>query len=66
MSPDAFAAAFDVIWMQSEVLDKALKYALAEAAMKVQHVGAREGLPTMKELERFMRTHRQSSSGDLG
>jgi len=62
---DAFAAAFDVIWMRSEVLEKALKYGLAEAAMKVQHVGASEGLPTMKELERFVRTRRQLSSGDL-
>jgi ribokinase len=55
---DAFAAAFDAVWMRTGVLEEALKYALAEAAIKIQHVGAREGLPTMKELKSFMRVHR--------
>lgn len=54
---DAFAAAFDAIWMQSGDVEKALTYAVAEAAIKIQHIGAREGLPTMKELEEFVRAH---------
>ena len=54
---DAFAAAFDVIWLQGGDLEKSIKYALAEAAIKVQHIGARAGLPTMREVEEFVRTH---------
>ena len=54
---DAFAAAFDVIWLKGGVLEKSIKYALAEAAIKVQHVGGRAGLPTMREVEEFVRTH---------
>jgi len=54
---DAFAAAFDVVWLQSRDIEKSIKYALAEAAIKIQHIGAREGLPTMEEVEEFIRTH---------
>ncbi|MCS7131810.1 MAG: carbohydrate kinase family protein [Hadesarchaea archaeon] len=54
---DAFAAAFDAVWMKSGDVKRALTYAVAEAAIKVQHVGSREGLPTMEELEKFIRTH---------
>lgn len=54
---DAFAAAFDVVWLRGGDLEKAIKYALAEAAIKIQHLGAREGLPTMEELEEFVRAH---------
>lgn len=54
---DAFAAAFDVVWLRGGDLGKAIRYALAEAAIKIQHIGAREGLPTMEELEEFVRTH---------
>jgi ribokinase len=54
---DAFAAAFDAVWMRSGDIKRALTYAAAEAAIKVQHVGGREGLPTMEELEKFIRTH---------
>jgi len=55
---DAFAAAFDVVWLKTEDMRKAVEYALAEAAIKVQHVGAREGLPTLEELKGFMRLGR--------
>ncbi len=56
---DAFAAAFDIIWLQTGDLKKAIRYALAEAAIKVQYVGAREGLPTMEELEKFVKAKSQ-------
>jgi len=51
---DAFAAAFDVVWLQSGDMENSVQYALAEAAIKIQHIGAREGLPTMRELEEFV------------
>ena len=54
---DAFAAAFDVIWLQGGDMEKSIKYALAEAAIKIQHIGARAGLPTMREVEEFVQTH---------
>lgn len=54
---DAFAAAFDVMWLRSGDLEESVKYGLAEAAIKVQHVGAQEGLPDMTELEEFVRKH---------
>lgn len=54
---DAFAAAFDTVWLQSGDIERAIKYAAAEAAIKIQHVGGREGLPTFKELEEFVRVH---------
>ncbi|MDI6819389.1 MAG: carbohydrate kinase family protein [Candidatus Hodarchaeaceae archaeon] len=54
---DAFAAAFDVVWLRGGDLEKAIRYALAGAAIKIQRLGAREGLPTMEELEEFVRTH---------
>lgn len=52
---DAFAAAFDAVWLQSGDMKKSVEYALAEAAIKIQHVGGREGLPIMEELEEFVR-----------
>jgi len=52
---DAFAAAFVAAWLQGADLEKALKHGLAGAALKIQHVGARKGLPTAKELQEFLR-----------
>jgi len=60
---DAFAAAFDVIWLQGGGLEKSIEYALAEAAIKIQHVGAREGLPTMEELEEFVQREANYTGG---
>lgn len=54
---DAFAAAFDRFILEGENLERSLDYAAAEAAIKVQHVGAREGLPTIEELEKFVKSH---------
>jgi len=52
---DAFAAAFLVYFIETDNLETALKYAMAEAAIKVQKLGGQEGLPTRKELERFFK-----------
>lgn len=51
---DAFAAAFDAIWLRDHDLERSLVYAVAEATIKVQYIGAQEGLPEMDELEKFV------------
>lgn len=51
---DAFAAAFVEAWLRGAGLKEALRRGLAGAALKIQHTGAREGLPTAEELRRFL------------
>jgi len=58
---DAFAAAFLIYFLETENLETALKYAMAEAAIKVQKFGGQEGLPTREKLERFFKQLNVSS-----
>lgn len=57
---DAFAAAFDKLSLEGVSLKESIDFATAEAAIKVQHVGAREGLPTMEELKKFVQNQNPS------
>jgi ribokinase len=59
---DAFAAAFNAVWLRDRDIEKSLVYAVAEAAIKVQHVGAQEGLPKMDELEKFVKRNKMRCS----
>lgn len=52
---DTFAAVFNKYLLNGASLDKVVKYATAGAAIKIQKVGAREGIPTQKELENFVK-----------
>lgn len=54
---DAFAAAFDNYITEGSSLEDSTLLATAEAAIKIQHVGARIGLPTKKELKKFLKSH---------
>lgn len=51
---DVFAAVFDKYYLENTPLEKAIKYASAAAAIKIQHMGAREGLPSEEEIKKFV------------
>jgi ribokinase len=52
---DTFNGAFSVAyWIRKWDLEKSIKYANAAASLKIQKLGARTGMPTEKELERFL------------
>ncbi len=50
---DTFAAVFDKYILEGKSIGEAVRRATAAAAMKVQHVGGREGLPNQKEIKKF-------------
>jgi len=52
---DCFHAAVLAVWSHSAALSEALVFASAAAALKIQHQGARAGLPTWGEVEGFLR-----------
>jgi len=54
---DCFHAAFIYCLLQNENLAYCLQFACAAAALAIQHVGAREGLPTADQVRLFMSTH---------
>jgi ribokinase len=54
---DCFNAAFLVCLSKGWSIEKAAKYASAAAAMSIQAVGAREGLPSFYEVETFLKVH---------
>jgi sugar/nucleoside kinase (ribokinase family) len=51
---DCFHAALLTAWLRGATLAEALRVASAAAALKVQHQGARNGLPTLAEVEGFL------------
>ena len=57
---DCFNAVFIACLSKSWTIERAAKYASAAAAISIQSVGAREGLPTRDDVESFLR-----SRGDL-
>lgn len=57
---DCFNAVFIASLSKGWAIEKAAKYASAAAAISIQCVGAREGLPTCEEVELFLK-----SRGDL-
>lgn len=52
---DCFNAVFIACLAKSWPIEKAAKYASAAAAISIQSVGAREGLPTCDEIEGFLK-----------
>jgi sugar/nucleoside kinase (ribokinase family) len=52
---DCFNAVFIACLSRGWPMEKAAKYASAAAAISIQSVGAREGLPTCEEVETFLR-----------
>ncbi len=55
---DAFNGAFSVAyWLKNLSLEDSCKYANAAAALKIQKLGARTGLPNEKELFEFLRNN---------
>ena len=59
---DCFHAAFLFNYLQGEPLQACLNFANAAAALAVQQVGARAGLPTRAEVDAFLKT----IEGDAG
>lgn len=51
---DCFNAVFITCLSKGWQIEKAAKYASAAAAISIQFVGAREGLPTCEEVESFL------------
>lgn len=56
---DCFHAAFLAAYLQGESLKYALEFANAAAALSVQHIGARTGLPTADQVTSFLTTQEQ-------
>ncbi|OIP98471.1 hypothetical protein AUK40_01455 [Candidatus Wirthbacteria bacterium CG2_30_54_11] len=54
---DVFHGAFAYALTQSWGLDKACVFANAVAALKCRHLGGRRGIPTMAQVNRFLRRH---------
>ncbi|MFO8019489.1 MAG: carbohydrate kinase family protein [Promethearchaeia archaeon] len=58
---DTFNGAFSVAyWIKNWDLEKACKYGNAAAALKIQKLGARTGMPQEKELLDFLRKNEES------
>lgn len=55
---DAFAGAFCFGWLQGWPIRKTMEFASAAAALTVTRVGARSGLPTLKEVLSFLERSR--------
>lgn len=55
---DAFTAGFLTGLLTSKPLLEAGFMGVSAAALKIQHIGARGGLPSLQELENFMKAHR--------
>jgi len=60
---DGFAAGVISAVMESLPLEEAVRRGNAIGTIQVMNVGDNEGLPTRKELERFMSENRQESAG---
>ncbi|MFX0104939.1 MAG: carbohydrate kinase family protein [Candidatus Hodarchaeota archaeon] len=57
---DAFNGAFSIAyWIKKWDLEKSIKYANAAAALKIQKLGARTGMPNEAELMRFLRENEE-------
>lgn len=54
---DCFNAVFIASLSKGWTIEKAAKYASAAAAISIQNVGAREGLPTYEEVELFINNY---------
>jgi len=54
---DCFHAAYLRALLDGKELDACLQFANAAAAIKVQHLGARGGLPTVNEVNLFLESH---------
>ena len=52
---DTFHGAFIVAYLNGLPLDKCLRFASATSAIKCQKVGVRDALPTLNEVEQFMK-----------
>jgi len=53
---DTFNGAFSLAyWIKGWDLEKSCKYANAAASLKIQHLGARSGMPKEKELLDFLK-----------
>ncbi|MFX0032385.1 MAG: carbohydrate kinase family protein [Candidatus Hodarchaeota archaeon] len=56
---DTFNGAFSfAYWIKNWNLERACKYANAAAALKIQKLGARTGMPNQKELYEFLEVHK--------
>ncbi len=53
---DVFAAVFDKYFLENAPLKKAVKYAAGAAAIKIQHMGARVGIPSEEEIKNFVKS----------
>jgi len=54
---DCFNAVFIACLSKGWTIEQAAKYASAAAAISIQNVGAREGLPTQNEVETFIKNY---------
>jgi len=63
---DVFHGAYIFGLLQGWDLDRRARFANASAALKCTQFGARAGIPTLQELERFLTTARPSPSGPSG
>ncbi len=54
---DVFHGAFIHGLLQNWVLDDVIRFSHAVAAMKCMHFGARRGIPTLEEVQEFLRTN---------
>lgn len=55
---DLFAAVFDKYYLGNSSLKKRIKYATATSAIKIQHLGARKGIPSEKEITEFIKSQK--------
>ena len=52
---DTFCGAFTYTYgIKNWTLEKALQFSLAAASLKIQHLGARSGMPSFKQVEEFL------------
>jgi len=49
---DAFGSTFFALWLDSQDIEKALKYALVNSAAALEKYGASEGLLSVEEIEK--------------
>lgn len=57
---DVFHGAFLVAWAEGQPLPDCIRFASAASAMKCLQSGGRQGIPSRKELDRFLAEHHQA------
>jgi len=55
---DAFVATFTVALLEEKPIEEAIRFANAAGALAATKLGAQPSLPTRKEVEKFLQTHR--------